>query len=286
LPTIGVQALLAARIFRVPVVFRAIDVTHRLVPSAMLVPVTKLLERFIFNRVDLNIALTPHLKKYILSYGTPEHRVRLLPSGVDCGMFSPGSRNSHLMAQWGITPEDQVILFMGTIYRFSGLDRVIGDFSRILERHPNAKLLIVGPGEDEDRLRALAQTEGVTSRVVFTGAQPYSILPDVIRSSTVCINPFELNGVTENILPTKLFQYMTCEKPVVATPLPGTCTFLSGEDDGIVYAPLERFNEAVISLLGDQERLAVLGRNAGTTARQYDWQGIARNLVNCLNEVI
>src|SRR5881409_1814892 len=42
LPTVGLQALLAARAFGVPVIFRAIDVSHQLVPYRILVPATQI----------------------------------------------------------------------------------------------------------------------------------------------------------------------------------------------------------------------------------------------------
>jgi glycosyltransferase involved in cell wall biosynthesis len=285
LPTIGVQVVLASRHFKVPVVFRAIDVTHELVPGAFLAQATKILERFVFNAVDFNIALTPHLRSYILSYGVPEQRVRLLPSGVDAEMFSPGPRNDALLAQWGVKPGEPVVLFMGTIYRFSGLDHVIENYPRVLAQHPNAKLLLVGTGEDELRLKTMVAAQGLSGSVLFAGLQPYSILPDVIRSSDVCINPFELNGITKNILPTKLFQYMTCHKPVVATSLPGTRTFLSGEEQGIVYAPLETFNDALSLLLSEPERRTALGNSGCEAAKAYDWRSIAMTMASWLKEV-
>src|SRR4030095_2608705 len=128
-----------------------------------------------------------------------------------------------------------------TIYKFSGLDRIIMDFPRILSRHPKAKLLIVGCGEGEDVLKELAAQTGLASSVIFGGLHAYSALPDIIRSSDVCINPFELNGVTRDILPTKLFQYLACGKPVIATELPGTLPFLSGEEHGIIHCSLDVF---------------------------------------------
>lgn len=285
LPTVGVQSIVAARNFDIPIVFRSIDVTHELVPSALLVPAAKILEDFVFNAVDFNIALTPHLKNYILSYGVPEKRVRLLPSGVDADLFSPGARNDALMARWGIEPEDPVVLFMGTIYRFSGLDRVITGYARVLARHPNAKLLIVGNGEDESRLKELAASTGLSKSVIFTGMQPYSSLPDFIRSSDVCINPFELNGITQNILPTKLFQYMTCEKPVLATSLPGTCTFLAGEEQGVVYSTLEEFDDRLADLLSNVQLRVALGKKGHEAARPYDWRSIAQTMASWLGEV-
>ena len=100
LPTVGLQSILAARSFNVPVVFRAIDVSHQLVPNRLLVWPTKTLESFVFNSVDLNIPLTFHLEKYVLNYGVSATRVRRLPSGVDAQMFSPGPRNPALLSKW------------------------------------------------------------------------------------------------------------------------------------------------------------------------------------------
>jgi glycosyltransferase involved in cell wall biosynthesis len=284
LPTVGLQVLLAARALQIPVVFRAIDVSYALVPSPLLVPITKALERIVFRYVAFNVALTPHLKKYILSYGVPDSRIRLLPSGVDAEMFSPGPRNSELLQKWGIAQDDLVVLFMGTLYRFSGLDAVIQGFSRIISERKNAKLLIVGSGEDESRLKELAYRLGLQANVVFTGMQPYSILPDVIRSSDICINPFELNEITHNILPTKLFQYMTCAKPVLATPLPGTQTFLAGEEQGVVYADLNEFNNRLLGLLLDDNVRETLGKRGREAALKYEWRRIAETMSAWLEE--
>jgi glycosyltransferase involved in cell wall biosynthesis len=270
LPTVGIQTLLAARAHGVPVAFRAIDVTHELVPPALSLP-TKMLESIVFNHADLNIALTPLLRNYIQAYDVPDGKMRLLPSGVDTEMFSPGPKTER---------RGPIVLFMGTIYRFSGLDRVIRDWKKLLAAHPRAKLLIVGAGEDQARLENMK-----AENVIFSGMQPYSRLPEFIRSSDVCINPFELNPVTEKILPTKLFQYLGCGKPVVATELPGTMPFLSGEEDGVVYTRTEDTVDTLIELLSDNDRRIRLGERGIAAARRYDWTEIARQMASWLKEL-
>lgn len=278
-PTVGAQTILAARHFKVPVMFRSIDVTSRLVPSALLVPPTRALEAFVYRRANAITSVTLHLKKYVESYGVPESRVRVLPSGVDAKIFSPALRNDALMSSWGIAPDDPVILFMGTIYKFSGLDRVIQDFPALLARHPKAKLLIVGNGEDENRLKRLAATVGVSGNVVFGGLQPYDRLPDIIRSSDICINPFELNEITRDILPTKLFQYLACGKPVVATELPGTIPFLAGEEQGMVYTTLDKFVSKLEELLDRPDYRNELGlRGTAISEDKYDWKQISQTM--------
>jgi glycosyltransferase involved in cell wall biosynthesis len=285
-PSVGVQTVFSARQFQIPIIFRSIDILNQLVPSKALIPATRVLERYVYNRVDRVVPVTLHLKNYIESFGVPEARVRVLPSGVDTAMFSPGPRNDTLLSAWGIESGDPVILFMGTIYTFSGLDRVIRDFPRLLARRPRAKLLIVGCGEGEAALKALAIQIGVSASVVFGGLQPYSALPDIIRSSDVCINPFELNPITRDILPTKLFQYLACKKPVVATPLPGTIPFLSGEEHGMVYCSQESFVDSLADLLDDPHRQQLLGsKGVAVTTANYDWKRIAETMIGWMREV-
>jgi len=283
LPTVGIQTLLAARQFGVPVIFRSIDILNQLVPSKVLVPVTRMMERYVYNHVDAILTVTVHLKNHVLSYGVPDGRVTVLPSGVDTTMFSGGPRNHELLRNWGIGPDDPVILFMGTIYKFSGLDRVIRDFPRLLARHPRTKLLIVGCGESEEVLKTLALESGIAGSVVFGGLQPYSALPDIIRSSDICINPFELNSITRDILPTKLFQYLACGKPVVATSLPGTLPFLAGEEHGMIYCSLDDFADRIADLLDTPARCGELGRKGvEVTTTNYEWKRIAETMAACM----
>jgi glycosyltransferase involved in cell wall biosynthesis len=285
LPTVGIQSLIAARKYNVPVIFRSIDVLNRLVPWRSLAAVTRVMEGWVYRNVDAIFPVTLHLKNHILSYHVPESRIRVLPSGVDTQLFSPGPRNTAVLQQWGIGPEDPVILFMGTIYKFSGLDRIIREFRKILSQHPNARLLIVGCGEDEERLKQLSIEAGLSSHVVFGGLHPYSALVDIIRSSDICINPFELNDITRDILPTKLFQYLACGKPVIATELPGTLPFLSGEDHGMIYCSLDCFADSISSLLDVPERRAELGRKGVEITRaKYEWSRIAETMVTWIGE--
>ncbi|PYR87765.1 MAG: hypothetical protein DMG19_09830 [Acidobacteria bacterium] len=276
LPTVGLQSVISGRWYDVPVVFRSIDVLNQLAPRSLAV-----------NRSVAGIvALTPRLQEHIASYGVPDSRIRLLPCGVDAALFSPGSKNAALLAGWNIGATDPVIIFMGTIYRFSGLDRVIAEFQKILRRHPQTKLLIVGWGEDEERLKRLSIQHGVSANIVFTGLQPYSLLPDIIRSSDICINPFELNAITRDILPNKIFQYLACGKPLVATRLPGTEPFLSGEEDGVLYTSLDEVTECLLELMEDSERRRKLGENAASAVQQkYDWRRIAQQMIDIIHEL-
>jgi glycosyltransferase involved in cell wall biosynthesis len=285
LPTVGLQSVMSGRWYDVPVVFRSIDVLNQLAPRS-LAAATKLLEGIVYRSVAGIIALTPRLQQHVAAYGVPDERIRLLPCGVDTALFSPGIKDPSLLSRWNIGPADPVILFMGTIYRFSGLDRVIADFQRVLDRHPQTKLLVVGWGEDEQRLKRLVIEHRVSTNVIFTGLQPYQLLPDIIRSSDICINPFELNAITRDILPNKVFQYLACGKPLVATRLPGTEPFLPGEEEGVVYTSQDQVADRLLQLLDDPDRRRRLGSNAASAVQQkYDWRKIAQQMVDLIHEL-
>src|SRR5262249_3028995 len=95
-----------------------------------------------------------------------------------------------------------------------------------------------------------------------------------------------LNPITRDILPTKLFQYLACNKPVVATPLPGTIPFLSGEEHGIVYCSQESFVDHVSDLLSNPERRELLGsKGVAVTTASYDWKRIAQIMIGWMTEL-
>ena len=88
-PTNGLQTIHLARKFKIPVVFRSIDILHRLVPNAALRPVTRFLERKVYAKVDAILAITPNHSRYVISMGATESKVKLLPLPIDTSIFHP-----------------------------------------------------------------------------------------------------------------------------------------------------------------------------------------------------
>ena len=111
----------------------------------------------------------------------------------------------------GIAPDDFVIGFAGSVERWYALDRVIGAMPAILERVPEALLLIVGGSLFTGylpELRALAERLGVADRVRFAGAQPYAALPGFIGAMDVCTIPLAPPQWVDIALPNKFFEYL------------------------------------------------------------------------------
>jgi glycosyltransferase involved in cell wall biosynthesis len=287
-PTNGLQTVRAARKFNIPVLFRSIDMLHILVPFRPLRPATKMLEKKVYSAVDLVVPNTPRYASYVAGMGVPESKIKLLPDQLDTSLFKPGVNTSEVRQKWGLKEDGPAVVFIGTLFDFSGLDEFVSHFPEVLKEVPAAKLLIVGDGVQRPKLERIIKEKNLDGRVIITGFQPYQTMPQYINMASVCINTFLLTETTQDIFPSKIMQYVACGKATVATALRGITTLLPGESHGVVYAgsPAEMI-PAVIDLLKSPERRRRLGEAGLTQIRdKYSVEKIARQFETIIEELI
>ncbi len=244
-PTNGYQTLRAARQTGTPVYFRLLDVLNQLVPSKMLSKPTFHLERYVYPRVNQLTAITPRLTKYAIKMGAKPETTSYLPSASDDDLFFPKKKDAKLMSELGLKTTDKVVCFAGTLYNFSGLDKVLEYFGKNLKKFPRVKFLVIGHGEQEERLKEIIAKYDMEKKVIMTGFVQYEKLNDYLNLSDICINPFEINKTTDIIFPGKIYQYLACEKPVIATKLPGVVDIFkdNGGKNNIYYYNYKRVKE-------------------------------------------
>ena len=95
--------------------------------------------------------------------------------------------------------------------------------------------------------------------------------------------PFVTNEITENALPLKLFEYMACGKPIIATPIE-PIKRLVGEN--VLYATTEHeYAEIINKLYENDKQRTKLGTNGRTISENYSWEKITLKLDNLLRTV-
>jgi len=269
-PTNGLQCLFLAKKYNIPVIYRSIDVLHQLIDNWFLCKVTYSLEKIVYKNVDKIIVLTPKLSDYVVKMGANKGKVELLLIGVDTTKFHSVIDSIALRKNIGISENDKVIIFMGTLFDFSRMDQYIEQFPNILRVIPEAKLLIVGGGDLFEKLINLVVERGLQGKVILTGFQPYDMMPQYINIADICINPFQINGITKDVLPNKILQYLACGKPVISTPLPGLLSVIPDEKCGIIYSKdIPEMIQATIDLLKSKDRLIQLGQNASIYIKKH-----------------
>ncbi len=287
-PTNGLQAVHLARKFNIPVVFRSIDILHELVLYPALRLPTRFMERRVYTQVDAILAITPNHAQYVINAGADRRKVKLLPFPIDTAIFRPAVDYSDIQQKWGFREKDQVVVFVGTLFPFSGLDDFIRQFPRVIKAAPEAKLLIVGDGPLRPKLERIITEFGLQGRVTITGFQPYVTMPKYMNLATVCVNTFRNTPTTKDIFPGKVIQYLACGRATVATPLLGITSLVPDEARGIVYADSAGdMADKVISLLASPERRQKLGQAGVDYVREvHDQPKIAHKLESELLEIV
>ncbi len=285
-PTNGWQTVLLARRYGVPVVFRAIDISHELRATVYRRLIHRA-ETFICRRADAVSTNNVALRDYVIAAGADPGRVTVEYPGLDLERFRPGPRDPELARRFGIDASDRVVLFMGTLFRFAGLGWFLDGFADVLRRDRSIKVLLVGGGEAEAELRAQVDRLGISSQVIFTGFIDYEWLRDHVVLGDVAINPFDEELVTNCALPGKILQYAGCGLPTVCTRLEGMQGVIP-EGEGVTYrAPGTPFVEAVEAWLADDaDRWAAAHATRRAVEERCQWTACATAMEQVIERVV
>ena len=212
-PTYGHQVIQLAKKYGVPVIFRALDVSH-LIRKSLLSPLIKSAEKYVYKHADVLSANNPAMAEYCQALGSrkTDSVVNLPP--LDMSHFAKVLPDATLQKKLGLKPTDSVITYLGTFFHFSGLDVMIREFADQAGQHPNAKVLLIGGGEQDKELRDMVSQLKLEKRVIFTGFIPYAKLSGYLGLTTVAINPMKPGMVSHTAFPHKVIQYMASGLPV------------------------------------------------------------------------
>jgi len=219
-PTYGVQTILLARKFGIPVVFRALDVSHK-IRSSLLSPIIRWVEKFVYRNSTAISANNPAMNEYCRSLANKEVESHVDFPPLDVSHFERIHGKSEVASSLGIRPSDKVVVYMGTFFYFSGLKQALYRFAARAKELPNTKFLLIGGGEQAKALLELTQKLDLEDKVIFTGFVPYAQLPLYLEVADVAINPLIPSLVANTAFPNKVLQYLASGLHVVSTPLTG-----------------------------------------------------------------
>lgn len=284
--TNGIQTIQVAKELKIPIVYRLLDISHGLVKIPLIKILAKKLESKVLSNSTKILATTPDLARYAKKMHAKNESVESFHLGINTHEFKIMPKNMVLAQSLGISPTDSVIIFIGTLYPFSGLQELISEFDK-LETDKSIKLLIVGGGPSYKKLFSLVKKKNLENNIILINFKPQNELPQYISLADLCINSFQINYITNRILPTKILEYFACGKPVLSTPLYGTKELLPDSTFGIIYSTTKNFSKDMFNLLKDKNQLDKLGKSAHDYVhKNHDWDILSDKLINKFELVI
>lgn len=192
--------------------------------------------------------------------GIPADRLMAIPNGIDLKKFAQVS-GAGVRAEFGL-PDDRPLLgVVGRLHPQKGHE----DLFRALAAMPQARAgelacMIIGTGELQDALHAMAQDMGLERCVIFTGMR--TDVPRLVAAMDMFLMPSRWEG-----LPIALLEAMASAKPVICTRVGGIPDVVIDGDNGLLVDPEQpaQLQARIAQLLDNPDARTRLGQRARET---------------------
>ncbi len=183
--------------------------------------VSKALETHAARRADAVTVICEGLRGDLICRGIPESKITVIPNAVDIAKFSGGlAKDDALAASLGLS-DAEVLGFIGSFYDYEGLDVLIDALPALLALRPKARLLLVGGGPEDERLRQRAAASGLADKILFTGRVPHAEVDRYYSLIDVLVYPRKSMRLTDLVTPLKPLEAMAERKMVAASDVGG-----------------------------------------------------------------
>jgi glycosyltransferase involved in cell wall biosynthesis len=231
---------------------------------------------------DRIIAVTPGIKTNLESaYQIPGEKIIVVSNGANTSLFKPLEQNA-CRKELGLEYRTPYLCFVGNLAPWQGVEYLVKAAPLILSRYPECRFLIVGDGVMKNELLSLSKELGIADRFIFTGVVAYDHVPVYINASDICIAPFILaRNAKIGLSPLKLYEYMACGKPVIASSISGVADALEASEGGISVPPEnpEALAEAISELLENRELGVKMGsKGLSYVTENYSWYSVAKQV--------
>ena len=234
------------------------------------------------NTVEQVIVPTEKVRSLLLSYDVKQN-INVIPTGIDLSKFDAGKYTEHellkLRETFGITPEEKVILYLGRISQEKNLEELLVGLPPFLERHPDAKFLIIGGGPDKERLMELVETlpeltDITRSQIIFGGEQPWDIIGKFYRLGDVFVSAS--NSETQGLT---YIEAMASGLPVVAREDPCLDDILEQGYNGYTFTEQSGFLDGLEQVLYGNTAVNY-GKHSLEKVKKYSTLEFAKSIEN------
>jgi len=288
----SIGGMLASKGLNKPLVFHIHSTEHGRTGNGS--ETIKRLERLAAEHASKVITVSYAMRDHLISLGYDERKIHVVYNGVDAEKYDPDkvSREDvvNVRKSLGIGEDEYMILFIGRLTWVKGVDTLILAMPEILSKVPNAKLVVVGVGEQEELLKNEVQRLKLEGKVIFKN----EFIPEDLRikyyaAADVCVFPskYEPFGIV-------CAEAMSMGKPVVVG-----ARGVSGMREQVIpsgpnqcgfhinpYDPSD-IAKFVIVLLEDEDLRKKCGRNARKRVlEEFTWKNVAENTLRVYDEAL
>jgi glycosyltransferase involved in cell wall biosynthesis len=249
-------------------------------------PVTRAfvaIERLLASFTDMIVTVSPTIRSQLIEEYqiAAADKVRVVPLGFDFSWRGrlAGERGG-LRARLGIGDSTVLIGTVGRLARIKNTELMLRAFARMLrEKAIDARLAVIGNGDQLENLRELARELAISDRVLFCGwiLDREQIFSDL---DVTCLSSH--NEGT----PVSIIESLAAGVPVVATRVGGVADVMSDPGDGDLVEPdNEEALAAALARLA-QQRPRIAASRSSAICQQYSASRMIKDIENLYAEVL
>ncbi|MBN8500204.1 MAG: glycosyltransferase, exosortase A system-associated [Sphingomonadales bacterium] len=213
---------------------------------------SRALETFALRHADHVTTICEGLRGDIVGRGLSPERVTVIPNAVDVGLFRFGAEADSVLRRALGLDGATVLGFVGSFYGYEGLDLLVEAVRRMLPRHPELRVLLVGGGPQESKLQAQVVAAGMQSHFIFAGRVSHAEVQRYYELIDVLAFPRLPMRLTELVTPLKPLEAMAQGRMFVASDVGGHRELISHGETGFLFragdvAALEAAIEDILS---------------------------------------
>ena len=227
----------------------------------------------IYGNVDFEV-ISPSTRDDLIARGMDGARIRTVYCGLEHEKFTladpPPRSATPLVVSWS------------RLRRYKSIDVAIRAFDLIQRELPDARMLVMGRGPDEERLRKLTRRLGLQDKVEFRGFMPWEELVAALHRCHVFLNPSPKEGWGLTVV-----EANQCGLPVVASDRPG---LKDSVRDGITgslvpYGDEKAFAAEALKILRDPALFRERSQAARAWAATFSWPRCVAESLDLFGEV-
>lgn len=173
------------------------------------------LERHLLSRAAHIVTVTPSFRDRIADKGVPADRISVLPNGVDAAFYAPDMQGPPPLPALERSGEGELLVgYLGNFGAGQGLETVVEAASILESAAPDVRLVLVGDGP---RRQALASGAERLSNLTLHPPIAKERTPAFYAACDLCLVPLAPYAILQETIPSKLFEIMASERPVLAS---------------------------------------------------------------------
>jgi glycosyltransferase involved in cell wall biosynthesis len=220
--TVGLPAIVLKALKSIPFIYHIADMWPESVIESGMVGggvAKRILEalisswcRFVYKQADAITVLSPGMKRLLVERGVAAEKIHIIFNWADEAIFKPVPKDPALEEELGFRGRFNVV-YAGNMGPFQGLDTVVKAAARIKDE-PSIQIVMVGTGQEEGRLKALANQMGAEN-VLFLGRRQYWEMPKIYSLADVLLVHLKDLPFFSATIPSKTQVSLVCGRPIL-----------------------------------------------------------------------